>query len=69
MQQRPAVKQANDQDGEEGTGQENERGYHALYNGKDMAFDPMKDLNLPANYNEVMARFRKLQGDRSPDLN
>ena len=53
----------------ERAGTSDKRTYCAMFRGKDMDFDPMKDLNLPANYEEVMARFRRLQGDRSPDLN
>lgn len=30
-----------------------------------LEFDPMKDLNLPSSYDEVLARFRKLQGVRA----
>ncbi|MCB0792774.1 MAG: hypothetical protein H6595_10585 [Flavobacteriales bacterium] len=30
--------------------------------------DPMKDLNLPENYQEVVRRFERLQGDRAMEL-
>jgi len=30
-----------------------------------LGFDPMKDLNLPSSYDEVVVRFRKLQGVRA----
>lgn len=39
------------------------RGYIA----KDLSFDPMKDLNLPQSYDEVVSRFKKLQGGRSAE--
>lgn len=45
---------------------QDERSY-ALYASKHLAFDPMKDLNLPASYDEVLARFQRLQGDREPE--
>jgi len=41
-----------------------ERSY-AEYHTKELAFDPMKDLNLPASYEEVLARFKRLQGDKA----
>jgi hypothetical protein len=31
---------------------------------QDLAFDPLKDLNLPGSYDEVVARFEKLQEER-----
>lgn len=30
-------------------------------------FDPLKDLNLPDSYNEVLKRFKGLQGERTID--
>ncbi|MBK7944976.1 MAG: hypothetical protein IPJ85_06565 [Flavobacteriales bacterium] len=33
--------------------------------GENLDFDPMKDLNLPANYDEVVSRFQRLQGTRA----
>lgn len=38
---------------------------YSKYNEGKLDFDPLKDLNLPANYNEVLDRFKKLQGDRA----
>ena len=32
-----------------------------LRNGGELSFDPQLDLNLPASYEEVIARFEKLQ--------
>lgn len=32
-----------------------------LRNGGELSFDPQLDLNLPASYEEVIARFKKLQ--------
>ncbi len=46
--------------------EQTERSY-AEYSAKDIAFDPMKDLNLPSSYDEVLARFNRLQGDREPE--
>ncbi len=31
-------------------------------------FCPFKDLNLPTNYDEVVNRFRKLQGERAIEV-
>ncbi|MBL7952320.1 MAG: hypothetical protein JNM62_11445 [Flavobacteriales bacterium] len=47
--------------------EQTERSY-AEYSAKDLAFDPMKDLNLPGSYDEVLARFNRLQGDREPEV-
>ncbi len=41
------------------------RSYGDFNNGEELDFDPHKDLNLPASYEEVLARFQKLQGDRA----
>lgn len=32
---------------------------------EDLAFCPQKELNLPANYDEVVARFKRLQAGRA----
>lgn len=32
--------------------------------GERLGFDPMKDLNLPGSYDEVLSRFKRLQGSR-----
>lgn len=47
------------------TGEHTERSYarHAVNNSID--FDPTKELNLPESYDEVLARFKRLQGNRS----
>lgn len=42
---------------------EAERSYSG--HGEKLGFDPMKDLNLPANYDEVVSRFKRLQGTRA----
>ncbi len=35
---------------------------YASYPGKEkFSFDPMKDLNLPESYEEVVSRFKRLQ--------
>ncbi len=45
-------------------------GYAALSVEHKLAFDPTKDLNLPSSYEEVNARFRRLQAARAmEDLN
>jgi hypothetical protein len=41
---------------------------HAAFSGIGLDFDPHKDLNLPSSYDEVIARFRRLQGDRWASL-
>lgn len=51
--------------GAEASQQPGERGYASYNSGSKLSFDPMKDLNLPANYDEVVARFNRLQGDRA----
>jgi hypothetical protein len=33
--------------------------------GAHLTFDPLKDLNLPSSYDEVLARFKQLQGERA----
>ncbi|HRF79665.1 MAG TPA: hypothetical protein PL070_06225 [Flavobacteriales bacterium] len=48
-------------------GEQTERSY-AEYSAKDLAFDPMKDLNLPGSYDEVLTRFNRLQGDRAAEV-
>lgn len=35
------------------------------YEVKDLAFDPMLDLNLPKSYEEVVSRFNRLQNGRN----
>lgn len=44
------------------------RSYAAICAGMELAFDPMKDLNLPASYDEVLTRFRRLQGVRAQEV-
>lgn len=46
---------------------EEKQGYAAISLENKLAFDPTKDLNLPANYEEVNARFRRLQPPRSQE--
>jgi hypothetical protein len=41
------------------------QGYRAYVFHAHLSYDPMEDLNLPASYEEVLDRFRKLQGDRA----
>lgn len=40
-----------------------------LRNGGELSFDPRKDLNLPGSYEEVVARFKKIQGVRKVGSN
>ena len=35
-----------------------------LRNGGELSFDPQRDLNLPGSYEELLARFQKLQSVR-----
>ncbi len=44
-----------------------ERSY-AAYANTELSFDPMKELNLPSSYDEVTARFRRLQGSRAMEV-
>lgn len=45
-----------------------QRTYAGYFSGGDLTFDPMKDLNLPGSYDEVLVRFRKLQGERAVEV-
>ncbi len=45
-----------------------QRTYAGYSGGGDLTFDPQKDLNLPGSYDEVLVRFRKLQGDRAVEV-
>ena len=45
-----------------------ERGYHAYAGQVELQFCPLKDLNLPASYTEVVSRFKRLQGDRDAEV-
>jgi hypothetical protein len=53
---------------QEPTEQQTERSYSGYYSGGALSFDPLKDLNLPASYEEVVARFRRLQGERAIEV-
>lgn len=48
-------------------GEKEERGYAAYVKGE-IAFDPTKELNLPESYEEVTARFKRLQGNRAMEV-
>lgn len=48
-------------------GEQQERGYAAYAKGE-IAFDPTKELNLPESYEEVTARFKRLQGTRAMEV-
>lgn len=52
----------------EPTEQSEERSYAEYISNKELAFDPMKELNLPSSYEEVTSRFRRLQGSRAMEV-
>lgn len=45
-----------------------ERSYTDYNAAQELAFDPLKDLNLPGSYREVLDRFKKLQGERAQEV-
>jgi hypothetical protein len=45
-----------------------ERSYTTITAEKELGFDPLKDLNLPGSYDEVVIRFKKLQGERAQEV-
>lgn len=45
-----------------------ERSYSVYNNGGALSFDPLKELNLPSSYDEVVERFRRLQGERADEV-
>lgn len=45
------------------------RSYAATGGDSHLAFDPLTDLNLPSSYEEVISRFRQLQGERAWEVN
>ena len=47
------------------TAEQTERSYAQHTQGSEIGFDPTKELNLPESYDEVLARFKRLQGSRS----
>lgn len=52
---------------EAGTEAEAPRSYTAYRSGE-FSFDPLKDLNLPGSYAEVVARFERLQGVKAAEI-
>lgn len=44
------------------------RCYSEYNSGGTIEFCPFKDLNLPTSYEEVVNRFRKLQGERAIEV-
>jgi hypothetical protein len=44
------------------------RCYSTYNSGGQLEFDPLKELNLPANYDEVVNRFKRLQGERAVEI-
>jgi len=48
--------------------EQEERSYTDYTAEKELAFDPLKDLNLPGSYQEVLDRFNKLQGERAQEV-
>jgi len=59
------TQQTTDGVAEESAEQIHERTYGCAKTNVGLAFDPTKDLNLPGSYDEVVSRFKKLQGTRS----
>jgi hypothetical protein len=51
--------------GKEEPAEQEQRTYGCAKTNALLAFDPTKDLNLPGSYDEVVSRFKKLQGTRS----
>lgn len=51
-----------------GTTEQTERSYSEYNSGGALSFDPLKELNLPANYEEVVERFKRLQGERADEV-
>jgi hypothetical protein len=49
-------------------GTKSARCYSEYNNGGTIEFCPFKDLNLPTSYEEVVNRFRKLQGERAIEV-
>ena len=43
---------------------ESERTYSEYNGGEHLTFDPLKDLNLPSSYEEVVLRYKRLRGER-----
>ena len=48
--------------------EETKRCYSEYSSSGAVEFCPFKDLNLPTNYDEVVNRFRKLQGERAIEV-
>ncbi len=47
-----------------------ERTYAAYREEEHLVFDPLQDLNLPASYEEVQRRYKRLRTEReAPSLN
>jgi hypothetical protein len=44
-----------------------ERTYAVYTANRELGFDPMRELNLPASYAEAVRRFKRLQGEHAPD--
>ncbi len=49
----------------EPTEQETERTYTAYAGDVRLVFDPLKDLNLPASYDEVRTRYKGLRDNKA----
>ncbi len=55
---------------ETATEQLTERSYADYHGCAELDFDPLKDLNLPASYEEVMVRYKRLRPEKiDPALN
>ena len=53
---------------QENAEQKTDRCYSTYNSGGALEFCPMKDLNLPHSYEEVLARFSKLQCERAMEV-
>jgi hypothetical protein len=60
-----AAAQQTTDNGKEEPAEQEQRTYGCAKTNAGLAFDPTKDLNLPGSYDEVVSRFKKLQGSPS----
>ena len=65
MQDQKGAQQGNEEERGEQEGSQGKRSYATYSRKEKLSFDPLKDLNLPGSYEEVLARFKRLQLDRA----
>lgn len=65
MQDQTGTPTGSEEENAEKDGSKGKRCYTTYTKEDKLSFDPLKDLNLPASYEEVLARFKKLQCDRA----